>query len=209
MVTPGLRLTAAFVALWMLPASLAVLVWLATRSTRPSTPRALRVSLRLLILAYCAAAMAINLWPFDFDLSILRVIQRGNFEPLHGSLDFLRSDRSLGSYLREHDSLHLVLLAPVGVLLPLQLKRSLRVLTLAASALAVVMLTCGLEVAQGLAVAGRGFDVDDALAGTAGALAAVIGGAILKLVVDGLGRGAEVRREEARVAAHRRRATIR
>lgn len=53
-----------------------------------------------------------------------------------------------------------------------------------ASALLVVLLAFGMEVSQGVTVVGRAFDVDDAIAGAAGALAAVAVGAVLRVATD-------------------------
>lgn len=172
----------------MLPVSFAVFVSLAV-GTRSPAGRAVRVGLRLLIVAYLLAAVALHLWPFRFDLSVIRIFRDGNFTPLHGSLRFLVTDASERAYLR-HDFLHVVLLIPVGVLLPLQQRWKQRLWVVGASAVAVVVLAFGMEVAQGVTVVGRAFDIDDAIGGAAGALAAVAVGALLRLVSDRSPEGA-------------------
>lgn len=179
----GLRLTALFVVVWMLPVFFALLMSLSTVDASPSVRRTIRIGLRVLIVGYVFAAVALLLWPFRFDLSVVRIIRHGNFTPLRGSLRFLVTDAPERPYFR-HDFLHVVLLIPVGLLLPLQQRWKQRLWVVAGSAILVVLLTVVLEVAQGVTVVGRGFDVDDAIAGAAGALAAVGVGALLRLVVD-------------------------
>lgn len=166
----------------MLPLCLAVFVSLAI-GTGSSASRAIRVGLRVLIVAYLFAAVALHLWPFRFDLSVVRIFRDGNFMPLRGSLRFLVTDASERAYLR-HDFLHVVLLTPVGALLPLQQRWRQRLWIVMASAVCVVLLALAMEVAQGVTVVGRAFDVDDAIAGAAGALAAVAVGAILRVAAD-------------------------
>jgi glycopeptide antibiotics resistance protein len=187
MPTESLHLTAEFIVLWMLPVSLLVLVWLFTRNASRRASRAVRLVLDAVIVGYFLATIPLDLWPFNFDLSIARVFRSGNFVPLHGSLSVLVTHASRRAYLK-HDFLHVVLLMPVGVLLPLRHRSRLRLWVVAALSVVVVLLAFGLEVVQGITVLGRDFDIDDAIAGAAGGLAAVAVGSFVRSAVDRWGR---------------------
>lgn len=177
----GLQLTRYLAVVWLLPAVVVVLALLVTRSARAATKREVRGVLRLLVVAYLVAVVAITLWPFEIDLASSRIIERGNWIPFRGTLGFLVSSNTLRVSLGTRDFVaNVVLFIPLGLLLALAVRRGPG---LAACAVALVVLAFALEVIQGLTIVGRTLDIDDAIACSVGALGALVLGAILRPAV--------------------------
>lgn len=166
------------VVLWLLPVALAVAAIIATRRSQTPTRRAVVRAMQFLIAAYLVGVVVITLWPFEFDFETGRILDRGNWTPFGGTLGFLISDNSLKVRIGSRDFLANVLLfAPLGVLLTLQQKRMTGVVVVITFLIAIAF---ALEVIQGLTVAERTLDIDDAIAGSVGAALAAVAGLLLR-----------------------------
>lgn len=158
----------AFVALFAL--------FVTRRADRESARNTVRL-VDLLVLAYAVGVVAITLYPFRFDIEAGRIFDRGNWLPFGGTLGFLTSDNSLQVRIGSRDFLaNIALFAPIGLLLG---ARTRRIGGVVAFSLLLVAMAFALEVIQGLTVAGRTLDIDDAIAGSVGALAAIAVGGVL------------------------------
>lgn len=178
----GVQFGRELIVLWLLPAGLAIAALVVTRRARRSTRTIVVTCVRLLVLAYLVGVIALTLWPFDFDIEAGRITDRGNWAPFGGTLGFLISDNSLKVQVASRDFLANVLLfAPLGVLLAARQKRSTGVLLVA---LLLIGMAFALEVIQGLTVAERTLDIDDAIAGSIGAVLATAVGGMMRPLVD-------------------------
>lgn len=172
----GFEFGRVLVVAWLFPVAAAVVALAAAR--RRSTRRIVVLFVRLLIVAYVVGVVAITLWPFEFDLQTGRILDRGNWTPFGGTLGFLVSDNSLKVRVASRDFLANVLLfAPLGVLVAIRQSRAGRVIVVIGS---LVALAFALEVIQGLTVAERTLDIDDAIAGSVGATLAACAGAVVR-----------------------------
>jgi glycopeptide antibiotics resistance protein len=137
-----------------------------------------RALLSLIIAGYLVAVTVITLWPLQFDVGTQRLTERGNWIPGRGTLAFLRRDDELSRTIGGRDFLaNVILYAPLGFLMPLRLRGWRGIVE---SVLLLCVLSFVLEVIQGIAVAFRTLDVDDAIAGAAGATAAVLAAVIVR-----------------------------
>jgi glycopeptide antibiotics resistance protein len=165
------------VAIWVAPALVALFVLLVARRARRQTKRTIHRATALLIAAYAIGVIAVTLYPFSFDIEPGRILDRGNWVPFGGTLGFLLSNNSLRVEVASRDFLaNIALFAPIGLLLGSR-TRGLRDVVVVG--LMLVAMAFALEVVQGLTVAERTLDIDDAIVGSLGALAAVIIGASL------------------------------
>jgi glycopeptide antibiotics resistance protein len=167
------------VAIWVAPAIIVVLIALASRRVRPAMRWKIDRAIGVLIAAYAIGVIAITLYPFSFDVEPGRILDRGNWVPFGGTLGFLISDNSLRVQIASRDFLaNIALFAPVGLLLGSRTRHG-RDVVLAMALL--VGMAFALEVVQGLTVAERTLDIDDAIAGSIGAVGAVLVGSVLPL----------------------------
>ena len=170
------RFSRGLVLLWVAPALVALVAMLVTRRAHPESKRTIRRAVDVLVIAYACGVIAITLYPFRFDFEAGRILERGNWLPFGGTLGFLTSDNSLQVEIGSRDFLaNIALFAPVGLLLGARTRR-LRDAVLVVILLAVMAFA--LEVVQGLTVSERTLDIDDAIAGSIGALGAVVIGAV-------------------------------
>lgn len=164
---------------WVMPAVGMLLALVTMRNAAPVAHGRVLLAVRLLIAGYLVGAIVLTLWPLDFDASV-RQVEEGNWTPFGGSLGFLISDNSLQNEIGGRDVLaNLVLFAPFGLLLPYAFYRWRGV---AVPLMIVAFLAFGLEFTQGLSIAERTFDVDDAIAGFAGGLAGALVAAMVRPV---------------------------
>jgi glycopeptide antibiotics resistance protein len=169
--------TRVLVAVWIAPAAMAVLALLVTWRSNPQTRESVHRATGLLIAAYAVGVVAITLYPYSFDFEPGRILDRGNWAPFGGTLGFLISENSLRVRIASRDFLaNIVLFAPLGLLLGSRTRRFRDVVLIG---LVLVCMAFALEVVQGLTVAERTLDIDDAIAGSIGALGAVLLGAAL------------------------------
>jgi glycopeptide antibiotics resistance protein len=175
----------ALVVVWLLPVAAAIVALIAAR--RRSTRHVVVRLVQLVIAGYLIGVVAITLWPFEFDVDTRQILDRGNWTPFGGTLGFLISDNSLKVRVASRDFVaNILLFAPLGVLLAAQQRRMYGV------ALVAVLLSgvaFALEVIQGLTVAGRTLDIDDAIAGSIGAVLASCAGGILRPLANRAHRG--------------------
>lgn len=172
------RFGRALVIVWMLPVAFALVALVSARRSKPSTRRAVHGFVKVLAAAYLFAIVAITLWPYEFDFETGRILARGNWVPFGGTLGFLISENSLKVQVASRDFLANVLLfAPLGFLLAVRARRSTTVLAIVVGLSAIAFV---LEVVQGLTVAQRTLDIDDALAGSVGAAVASLLGMLLR-----------------------------
>ena len=175
----GVHLSRPLAFVWVLPAVAALIALAVVRNKRPSLRKEVLLAVRMLVAFYVVGIAVITLWPLHFDASVHRMVERGNLVPFHGSLGFLISHNSLRQQVGGRDVLaNVVLYTPIGLLLPSAIGRGWPALIGALFVLG--LLAFGLEILQGLAVSYRTFDVDDAIAGFAGATGAAIVGGILR-----------------------------
>lgn len=173
----GLQISRALIVVWLLPTFGALLLLIATRGSPPHTQARVLVAIRCLLLAYLCGAVVLTLWPLDIDVSVTRV-EEGNWAPFDGSLGFLISDNTLQNEIGGRDVLaNVVLFTPFGVLLPFAFYQWRGVIV---AAMMIAFLAFGLEFAQGLAIAERTFDIDDAIAGFTGGTAALAVAALVR-----------------------------
>jgi glycopeptide antibiotics resistance protein len=176
----GVRFGRGVAILWLAPAVVALFAMLVTQRARPDARRTVRRAVGVLVIAYAIGVIAITLYPFTFDIEAGRILDRGNWVPFGGTLGFLTSDNSLQVEVGSRDFLaNIVLFAPIGVLLGARTRR-LRDVFLVGTLL--VLMAFALEVVQGLTVSQRTLDIDDAIAGSLGALGAVVLGSVWPLV---------------------------
>ncbi|HET6859095.1 MAG TPA: VanZ family protein [Streptomyces sp.] len=124
--------------------------------------RALAVALAFLALVLFSAALArLTLVPSHASESIVTTNLRpgASLRQYAEDYTFLAACKQIGG--------NLVLGMPFGILLPVLVPRSLRLLRVVAFTVVVMILV---ELAQGAIVAGRAFDVDDVILNTTGAL---------------------------------------
>lgn len=172
----GFEFGRVLVVAWLLPVAAAIVAVIAAR--RRSTHQAVVLFVRLLIVGYAVGVVAITLWPFDFDVQTGRILDRGNWTPFGGTLGFLISDNSLKVRVASRDFVaNILLFAPLGVLIAIQQRRTAGV---AVVIVLLVAMAFSLEVIQGLTVAERTLDIDDAIAGSIGAFLAALVGALLR-----------------------------
>ena len=165
------------VLLWVGPAVIALFVALAARRAHPETKRRITRTIDVLVLAYAMGVVAITLYPFSFDIEAGRILDRGNWIPFGGTLGFLTSENSLQVQIGSRDFLaNITLFAPIGLLLG---SRTRRVRDVVLVGVLLVLMASALEVVQGLTVSVRTLDVDDAIAGSLGALGAVVIGSMM------------------------------
>ena len=177
-ITTGVESDRLLVAIWITPAIITVLALLVCRLGRLKTQQTVQRAATFLIVAYALGVVVITLYPYSFDFEPGRIFDRGNWTPFGGTLGFLISENSLRVRIASRDFLaNIALFTPLGVLLGSRSRR-LRDLLLVVALL--VCMAFSLEVVQGLTVAERTLDIDDAIAGSIGALgAAVLGAALL------------------------------
>ncbi len=167
------------VALWVGPALVAVLATLTMRRARPETSGAVRRAIDVLVFAYAFGVVAITLYPYSFDIEPGRILDRGNWAPFGGTLGFLTSESSLQIEVGSRDFLaNIALFAPVGLLLG---SRTRQTRDVAVVVVLLVLMAFALEVVQGLTVSERTLDIDDAIAGSIGALGAVLLGTVFSV----------------------------
>jgi glycopeptide antibiotics resistance protein len=173
----GLHLDRGLVAVWMAPAVAALIASMLTVRSSRDTRRTLDRMTALLIAAYAVAVIAITLYPYSFNIQAGRILERGNWAPFGGTLGFLISDNSLRVRIASRDFLaNIALFAPIGLLLGSRTRRAREVLLVV---VLLVLMAFALEVVQGLTVAERTLDIDDAIAGSLGAIGAAVAGAVL------------------------------
>jgi glycopeptide antibiotics resistance protein len=171
------RFSRGLVLLWVAPALVALFATLVTIRARPDTRRTVRRGVDILVIAYACGVVAITLYPFRFDVEAGRILDRGNWLPFGGTLGFLTSDNSLQVQVGSRDFLaNIALFAPIGLLLG---ARTRRIRDVVLVGVLLVLMAFALEVVQGLTVSERTLDIDDAIAGSLGALGAVLLGAML------------------------------
>ncbi len=172
----GVELSRPLAVLWMLPAIGALLALVVARGAEPRTHANVMTALRFLLFAYLAGVVLITLWPLTVDASVARV-EHGNWSPFEGTLGFFFSDNAKQASLGERDVLANVLLyVPLGLLVPYAFFQW-RGIPLPIMLLA--FLAFALEFTQGFTITERTFDIDDAIAGFAGAVLAVIAAALI------------------------------
>jgi glycopeptide antibiotics resistance protein len=175
----GVRFGRGVAILWLAPAVVALFTMLVTQRARPDARRTVRRAVDVLVIAYAIGVIAITLYPFSFDIEAGRILDRGNWVPFGGTLGFLTSDNSLQVEVGSRDFLaNIVLFAPIGLLLGARTRRVREVVLVG---VLLVLMAFALEVVQGLTVSQRTLDIDDAIAGSLGALGAVVVGAMLPL----------------------------
>ncbi len=178
MLQGGLTFTRPLAIIWLLPAAGAVIALVATRSARRALRQRVVYTAQLLVLAYALGCVLITLWPLQVDVSLERMLERGNWIPFEGTLGFLRSKNELQVRLGGRDALaNIVLFMPLGVLVPLVVRRWFNVVVVG---IVVASFAFGLELVQGLVIVGRTFDIDDAIVSFAGAGAALGLGLVLR-----------------------------
>jgi glycopeptide antibiotics resistance protein len=171
-----LSLSQPIVIVWLIPALLATIGLIATRRSRRATREQTLNVVRVLAVAYLGAAAFLTLWPFHPDVSVARV-ESGNWVPFHGMLGFLVSDSDLQNRIATRDVLANVLLfVPLGLLLPFA---AVRWHPFVVTALLLVVFAFGLEITQGVAIAARTFDIDDAISGFAGGVGGMLAAGVL------------------------------
>jgi glycopeptide antibiotics resistance protein len=141
----------------------------------------------LLAVLYFVGILVITLWPLEFDVSLTR-IQLGNWEPLQGTLGWMLDPvNDVQARFGAQDVIaNIVLFAPLGFLLPFAIESKAGwIITIVGLA----TLSFGLELVQGLTIAQRTFDIDDALSGTLGAIGGAIGALFAGPFVRPAGRG--------------------
>ncbi len=171
------QISRALIVVWLLPAVGMLLALIAVRNSPPTTRAKVIHALRLMLAGYLLGAVILTLWPLDFVLDIDRV-DDGNWSPFGGSLGFLISDNTLQNELGGRDVLaNVVLFAPFGVLLPYAFYqwRGIPV-----SAFFIAFGAFGLEFTQGVTIAERTFDIDDAIAGLVGGVVALAVASLLR-----------------------------
>jgi glycopeptide antibiotics resistance protein len=172
-----LEISRALIVAWLLPAAAMLVALIAVRDARPTTYAKTLTVLRWMLIAYLLGAIILTLWPLDFAFDLDRV-DDGNWTPLKGSLGFLISDNSLQNELGGRDVLaNVVLFTPFGLLLPFAFYSSRGILV---SALIIALLAFGLEFTQGLLIAERTIDVDDAISGFVGGIVALALASLLR-----------------------------
>jgi glycopeptide antibiotics resistance protein len=180
MLTRGLTPSRVLVLVWLFPAAVAVVALLVTRRSSNATRKRVVYTVQLLVLAYLVGAVLVTLWPLQIDVSLARMLQRGNWIPFKGTLGFLTSDNDLQVAIGRRDALaNVALFMPLGVLVPLVVRRWSGIVILG---VVVAAIAFGLELVQGLAIVGRTFDIDDAIVSGAGAAAALVVGTFLRPV---------------------------
>jgi glycopeptide antibiotics resistance protein len=163
---------------WLLPAVVAIAALLLTRGSRTRTRDRVRLFVGLLAFGYLVATVAITFWPFQVDLSPERVLGQGNWIPFRGTLGFVMSDDPLRVRLGTRDFLaNVVLFFPLGLLFGVITRRWVGLL---AVFIVLVAVAVGLELVQGVTIAQRTLDVDDAIACAAGAFIGVAAAAVLR-----------------------------
>jgi glycopeptide antibiotics resistance protein len=173
----GVRFSGGIAALWIAPAVLGVVALLVTYRARRDTRRTVDLAVDVLVVAYAIGVIAITLYPFSFDIEPGRILDRGNWVPFGGTLGFLTSNNSLQNEIGSRDFLaNITLFAPIGLLLGSRVQRRSAAVFVA---ILLVLMAFALEVVQGLTVAARTLDIDDAIAGSLGAVAAALLGAML------------------------------
>ncbi|MEX0875489.1 MAG: VanZ family protein [Actinomycetota bacterium] len=181
MLTTEIQLSRALVAVWALPAIGAMVILFWGRAAGSTWWKRARGAVRLLSVVYLIGILVLTLWPLEFDVSLTR-IQLGNWEPLQGTLGWLLDPvNDLQAHFGARDVIaNVVLFAPLGLLLPFAIESKVSgILTV----IALGALSFGLELVQGLAVAQRTFDIDDAISGALGALLGVVGAVVLRPIV--------------------------
>jgi glycopeptide antibiotics resistance protein len=180
--TTEIQLSRTLVAVWALPALGAIAVLFLGRAAGSAWWKRARGAVRLLAVFYLIGILVLTLWPLEFDVSLTR-IQLGNWEPLQGTLGWMLDPANdVQARFGTRDVIaNVVLFAPLGLLLPFAIESKVSgILTV----IALGALSFGLELVQGLAVAQRTFDIDDAISGSLGALLGVVGAVILGPVVQ-------------------------
>jgi glycopeptide antibiotics resistance protein len=170
MLDEAFRFTPQLAAAWLAPAVVAVLAMIAAQNQAPYKRRRLEIATIVLTCCYIVGIAVLMLWPLEFRVSE-EALRDGNWIPLRGALGFLFSGDPIRTYLGQTDVLaHVLIFAPLGLLLPLVFagRRGVGLVFIIAT------LAFGIEVLQGLAVAGRVFDIDQALTGTMAAFVAAI-----------------------------------
>lgn len=160
---------------WLLPALVAAVVFVATGRSRVSWVRPVVAALAF---GYLIAAVAITLWPFQLDLSPEHLRDRGNWVPGRGTIGFLTSGDAEQNRLGARDFLaNVVLFFPLGLLFGIVTRRWVGIV---AVFVALVGVAVGLELVQGVTISQRTLDVDDAIAGSVGVLIGVVAAAVLR-----------------------------
>lgn len=171
------------IALWLAPALVGLGVFLATQHHSRRRRRRVHAALSLVAFGYVVALAAIALWPWDLQASG-DPIRDGNWLPWRGSIGYLFDSDPIRSYLGERQILsHLLLMAPLGVLLPIAFGGNRGVVVI----FVLAILAAGVQLTAGLAGTERVLDVDDALAGLAGGVGAAAATNAIH-VVERLGR---------------------
>jgi glycopeptide antibiotics resistance protein len=174
-----LEISRPLIAVWLMPAVGMLLALIAMRNAPPRSHAKVVNAVRLMLLGYLVGAIVLTLWPLELDLSVVRV-ENGNWSPFNGTLGFLISDNELQNTLGGRDVLaNIVLFTPFGLLLPYAFYQWRGV---PVSALFIAFLAFGLELTQGLLIAERTFDIDDAIAGFVGGVVALAVASLLRPV---------------------------
>lgn len=179
MLIGGVGFGSGLAAVWVAPAVIAVIALLATRWSPAGRRRRTAYVVTALTMAYVLGVILITLYPFTFDIEPGRILDSGNWVPFGGTLGFVTSDNALQVAVGRRDFFaNIALFAPLGLLLGARARRIDYVLGVGA---VLIGLAFALEVVQGLTVAERTLDIDDAIVGSAGAFGGVVIGALSTL----------------------------
>ena len=178
MLTDAFRFTHELAGVWLAPAVLMVIASVVLQHHAPYKRKRLYTVGVLLLCAYVIGAGLLMLWPLDQLRVSDEALRQGNWLPLRGSLGYFFSGDPIRTYLGQADVLsHVLLFAPIGLLLPYIFAGHRGVAVVAIVAIVVF----GIEFAQGLLVRDRVFDIDQVIAGSVGALAASVASNLLYL----------------------------
>jgi glycopeptide antibiotics resistance protein len=157
-------------ALWLAPAVIAVVVSLFMQDANQHKRHLLHVVVGFLAFAYVVAIAAIVLWPWDFQASG-NALRFGNWVPVRGSIGFLLADDAVKNYLGEQQVVvHLLLLAPLGLLLPIVFGGVRSMAVVFSLAIVAFYVPTAVSVVAGE----RLFDIDHGIAAFTGGLAGAV-----------------------------------
>lgn len=183
MLNGALQFRPELAAAWLAPAFVAVIAILASHDHAPYKRRRVENAGRLLIFAYIVAIGLTMLWPLELRVSA-DALREGNWLPFRGALGFLLSNDPIRVYLGQLDIVaHVLLFAPLGLLLPFAFARPGLIIVL----VTIAVWAFGFEMLQGLTVPDRIFDIDQVIAAITGGMAAAIASNALELAAH-LGR---------------------
>lgn len=182
MLTGGLQINGVLAFVWIAPAAVALIALATSGGPRSRQRRLVRSGVVLLLVGYVVAASILILWPLEFDISALR-LRDGNWRPFEGTIGWYFSpSNGVQEMLGGRDFwANVILFVPFGLLFPYVAAKRW---TPIASIVLIVGLAFGFELTQGIFVAARTFDIDDAITGAAAGVAVAVVASIFTPFID-------------------------